>query len=195
VFPEVQAARTQARRERKPMTVTATESTSLIAFTLPSTPYSVRIARFYVRATLNYHDLDDFGADAETVTAELVTNAITHAGTPNFGVELMRLQGSGTLAVAVVVTDSSPLPPVLRDAQDDAEHGRGLQMVAALSAGWSWTPDDIGKAVFAILMHKGQPVEAISDQRILSGVDADYSTWPHHGGKALARPGKGNRRP
>jgi len=176
------------------MTATATESTSLIAFTLPSTPYSVRMARFYVRAALSYHDLDDFGADAEGVASELVTNAITHAGAPNFGVELMRIQGSGTLAVAVVVTDSSPLPPVLRDPQHYAEHGRGLHMVAALSAGWNWTPDDAGKAVFAILTRKGQPVEAISDQPMLSDIDAGYSPSPRSGGKAVPCPEKGNRR-
>jgi anti-sigma regulatory factor (Ser/Thr protein kinase) len=154
-LPCVQAAITQARRERKPMTATATKTTSLIAFKLPSTPYSVKMARFYVRAALSYHDLSDFGADAETVASELATNAITHAGPPSFGVELMRMEVPGVLAVAVVVTDSSPHPPVMRDAQDDAEHGRGLQMVAALSAGWSWTPDYAGKAVFAILMRKG----------------------------------------
>lgn len=151
----MQAAITQARRERKPMTATATETTSLIAFTLPSTPYSVKMARFYVRAALSYHDLGYFGEDAAAVASELVANAVTHAGAPSFGVELMRMEASEVLAVAVVVTDSSPHPPVMRDAQDDAEHGRGLHMVAALSAGWSWTPDDVGKAVFAILMRKG----------------------------------------
>jgi anti-sigma regulatory factor (Ser/Thr protein kinase) len=101
VLPYAQAAITQARRERKPMTATATETTSIIAFTLPSTPYSVRIARFYVRAALTYHDLGDYTRDAETVTCELVTNAITHAGTPSIGLELMRLEGSGALAIVV----------------------------------------------------------------------------------------------
>jgi len=42
------------------MTATATETTSLIAFTLPGTPCSVRMARFYVRAALNYHDLGSY---------------------------------------------------------------------------------------------------------------------------------------
>jgi anti-sigma regulatory factor (Ser/Thr protein kinase) len=152
-LPPVQAAITQARRERKPMTATATKTTSLIAFTLPSTPYSVQMARFYVRAALSYHDLGDYAGDAEAVTSELVTNAITHAGTPSIGLELMRLEGSG--ALAVVVTDPSPHPPVMRDAQDSTEHGRGLRIVAALSARWGWTPQDTGKAVYAILTREG----------------------------------------
>jgi anti-sigma regulatory factor (Ser/Thr protein kinase) len=136
------------------MTATATETTSLIAFILPGVPCSVRMARFYVRAALSYHELGDFGADAEAVASELVTNAITHADAPSIGVELVRMEGSGALAVGVAVTDSSPLPPVLRDPQHDAEHGRGLNLVAALSAGWSWAPCGTGKAVYAILMRK-----------------------------------------
>ena len=47
------------------MAIAATETTSLIAFTLPSTPYSVQMARFYVRAALSYHDLGDYAEDAE----------------------------------------------------------------------------------------------------------------------------------
>jgi hypothetical protein len=52
------------------MTATATQTTSLIAFTLPGTPCSVRMARFYVRAALRYHDLSEFGQDAVTVASD-----------------------------------------------------------------------------------------------------------------------------
>jgi anti-sigma regulatory factor (Ser/Thr protein kinase) len=145
----MQAATTQARRERKTMAIAATESTSLIAFTLPSTPYSVRMARFCVRAALGCHGLGDYTEDIETVTSELVSNAITHAGARPLGLELLRLEdGSG--AVVVVVTDSCPLPPVKRDPTGTAEHGRGLLVVEALSAQWAWSARDPGKAVFAI---------------------------------------------
>lgn len=129
--------------------ITATETTSLIAFTLPSTPYSVQMARFYVRAALNYHDLGDYADDAETVTSELVTNAVTHAGAQAVGLELSRLQGTG--AIVIVVTDPCPLPPVRREAAEDAEHWRGLHLVEALSARWGWRPQDPGKSVYAIL--------------------------------------------
>ena len=134
------------------MTATATETTSLITFMLPSTPYSVQIARFYVRAALRYHDLGDYAQDAQAVASELVTNAVTHAGAPSIGLELTRIESSGALAVVVAVTDSSPLPPVMRAVPDDAEHGRGLHIVAALSAAWAWAPHGTGKGVYAILM-------------------------------------------
>ena len=131
------------------MAIAAPETTSLIAFTLPSTPYSVQMARFYIRAALAYHELGEYAEHAEAVTSELVTNAIEHAGALKFGLEVMRLAGSG--AVAVIVTDPSPDPPVKRDPAVDTEHGRGLHIVEALSMRWGWQPRDPGKAVYAIL--------------------------------------------
>ena len=133
--------------------IAATETTSLVAFMLPSTPYSVQMARFYVRAALSYHDLGDYAEDAEMVTSEIMTNAVEHAGAQTIGLELTRLEGS--TAVAIVITDPSPLPPVKRDLEDDVEHGRGLHIVAALSARWGWRPQGAGKAVFAILTREG----------------------------------------
>jgi anti-sigma regulatory factor (Ser/Thr protein kinase) len=131
------------------MATAATETTSLVAFTLPSTPYSVRMARFYIRAALSYHALGDYAEDAEMVASELITNAITHAGAPSVGLELTCLEGTRTLAI--VVTDPSPVPPVKRDPAAGAAHGRGLHVVDALSARWGWRPRHPGKAVYAIL--------------------------------------------
>jgi anti-sigma regulatory factor (Ser/Thr protein kinase) len=77
------------------MATTPTETTPLIAFTLPSTPYSVQMARFYVRATLSYHDLRGYAEDAEILTSEIMTNAIEHAGAQTIGLELTSLDCSG----------------------------------------------------------------------------------------------------
>jgi anti-sigma regulatory factor (Ser/Thr protein kinase) len=135
------------------MAIAAEQSTSLAAFTLPGTTYSAAMARFYVRAALGYHELGDFTEDVETVTSELVSNAIAHASARAFDLELLRLDGSGT--VAVVVTDPCPLPSVKRHPAAGAEHGRGLLVEEALSARWGWTPRDPGKAVFAIFTREG----------------------------------------
>ena len=135
------------------MATTAPEVTSLAAFTLPGTPYSVQMARFYVRAALGYHDLDDYAVNVEMVTSELVTNAIAHASAQAINLELIRLEGPGE--VVVVVTDSSPRPPVKLDPGADAQHGRGLHVVEALSVRWGWTSQDPGKAVFAVFTREG----------------------------------------
>jgi anti-sigma regulatory factor (Ser/Thr protein kinase) len=131
------------------MAIAATETTSLVAFTLPSTPYSVRMARFYIRAALSYHALGDYAEDAEMVASELITNALTHAGAPAIGLELTCLEG--TRALAIVVTDPCQVPPIKRHPAADTEHGRGLHVVEALSARWGWQPRHPGKAVYAIL--------------------------------------------
>jgi anti-sigma regulatory factor (Ser/Thr protein kinase) len=135
------------------LAIAAEQSTSLVASTLPGTPYSAAMARSYVRAALGHHNLGDFTEDVETVTSELVTNAIAHASAQAFDLELLRLDSSG--AVMVVVTDPCPLPPVKRHPAAGAERGRGLLVVEALSARWGWRPRDPGKAVFAIFTREG----------------------------------------
>ena len=73
------------------MVIAAAESKSLVAVTLPGTPYSVQMARFYVRAALGCHDLGGYAEDVETVTSELVSNAVTHTGARAFGLEAAAL--------------------------------------------------------------------------------------------------------
>jgi anti-sigma regulatory factor (Ser/Thr protein kinase) len=128
--------------------IAAAMSTPLAAFTLPADPQSAAAARVHVRAALNRHGLADYCADAEVIASELVTNAITHAGPPACRLELVRLPGG---AVAVIVADSSTRLPVQCDAAEFAEHGRGLRLVAALSARWGCTAHENGKSVYAVL--------------------------------------------
>lgn len=114
------------------MATSATQTMSLIAVTLPSTRYSAWMARFYTRAALNEHRLTDYTEDATEVVSELVTNAIVHTDTQAVGLELGHMQVPA--ALAIVVTDTSPEPPVKRDLSEAAESGRGLCLVEALSA-------------------------------------------------------------
>jgi len=125
------------------MTIADTETMSLIAFTMPGTPCSVRMARFYVRTTLAFHDLGDYADDAETVTSELVSNAIKHASAARFELEIVRLEGFR--AVAVIVTDPSSQPPVKRHVDEFSTHGRGLVVVDALSFHLGWRPNAYAK--------------------------------------------------
>ena len=148
------------------MSIAAAEPTSLVAFTLPGTPYSVRMARFYVRAALRHHNLGDHAENAQAITSELVTNAISHTGADAVGLELILLKGSG--AIAIVVTDPCPLPPVMNDPAEDSEHGRGLRLVDALSACWGWKPRDSGKAVYAILTGETSKAGPIAATALIS---------------------------
>ena len=124
----------------------------LIAFVLPSIPESVRIARLRIRVALGFHRLGEYADDAETITSELVTNAIQHAcgdGPETVGVILVRMRNPE--GVTVVVTDSSPEGPVRREPSDHGDRGRGLLVVDELSVCWGWNLGDSGKAVYAVL--------------------------------------------
>ena len=85
------------------MTGTAAETGQrLIAFALPSTPESVPMARFHVRAVLGFHRLGEYADDAAAITSELVTNAIQHVcgdGTETIGVTLSRVRDPEAVVV------------------------------------------------------------------------------------------------
>jgi anti-sigma regulatory factor (Ser/Thr protein kinase) len=127
----------------------------LIAFVLPSRPESVWMARFHVRAMLGFHALGEYADDAETITSELVTNAVQHVcdnGAETIEVTLTRAWNPA--AVTIAVSDSSPEGPIRRDASADSLQGRGLQIVEALSARWGWHWEEGGKTIFATLVRE-----------------------------------------
>jgi len=134
------------------MASTAAEPEIMISFVLLRDPGQVAMTRCLIRAALEHRELGTYADDTATIASELVTNAIQHATTgiaDKIGVTLMRVWDGE--AVAVVVTDPSPVPPVRRDATAADEHGRGLRLVEALAAHWAWNPEDAGKAVYAIV--------------------------------------------
>jgi len=99
-------------------------------------------------------DLDLHGVDPETidqvtlVASELVGNAVRHAGVD----EGAELDVSWTLvndAVIVAVEDPSGEPPIVRTATPDAQSGRGLRIIEALTAEWGYEPTPRGKRVWA----------------------------------------------
>jgi hypothetical protein len=54
--------------------------------------------------------------------------------------------------ILILVWDASPQPPALTGVTDEAEHGRGLILVEAVSEQWGWysREDCDGKFVWAI---------------------------------------------
>jgi anti-sigma regulatory factor (Ser/Thr protein kinase) len=120
---------------------------------------AVPSARLHARHVLREWGLAALNDDAELVVSELVTNgvqasrAMTHAA--------IRLWlASDRAQVVVCVWDASPQPPVRMDAAGDAEHGRGLLLVEAVSEQWGWFPAERaspwagchhGKAVWAVV--------------------------------------------
>jgi anti-sigma regulatory factor (Ser/Thr protein kinase) len=106
---------------------------------------AVPSARLHARHVLCEWGLAAAGDAAELVVSELVTNgvqasrAMTHAA--------IRLWlASDRAQVVICVWDASPQPPVRMDPAEDAEHGRGLLLVEAVSKQWGWFPAEPGAA-------------------------------------------------
>ncbi|MFJ2745409.1 ATP-binding protein [Streptomyces sp. NPDC087440] len=125
------------------------------AMAFPAVPESVRRAREAAARMLAAWRIPRAVDTALLVVSELMTNAVQHT----FGqaAELVLTHGSGLLLVEVRDTSSCPPAPVR--SVGDAESGRGLHLVHALSTDWGWMPlGTDGKSVWALL-----PVRAAED--------------------------------
>src|SRR5215469_2601979 len=114
---------------------------------LTAGPAAAGEARKQVREAIGAWDIP-VDPDLEILlTSELVTNAIRHEVT---GIVTLAITCScGQLRVDV--HDTSRALPMLIDAAADTETGRGLMLVATLSAEWGFYRTPAGKAVYFTL--------------------------------------------
>jgi anti-sigma regulatory factor (Ser/Thr protein kinase) len=121
---------------------------------LGALPTAVPCARLHTRHLLWEWGLNGLAADAELLVSELVPNAVkAAAGQQQAAIRLQ--QSSDKTCVRVDVWDADLHPPESKDAAPDLqeEGGRGLFLVAALSARWDWYPTEQppGKVVWCEL--------------------------------------------
>ncbi len=109
---------------------------------LSSHPTSAVAARRFVGQVLEGWECADVDA-ALVCTDELVTNAIVHVCS-DIDVVVRRRGG----VIRVEVYDRSIRPPLRQVHPVDAERGRGLAIVEALSSRWGVTPTSTGKLVW-----------------------------------------------
>jgi len=120
---------------------------------LPAGPAAPAQARRQVQAAISAWDLPVDPDVAVLLTSELVTNAVRQqAGQPI----LLTITGTGG-QLRVDVHDTSRARPVPADAPADAEAGRGLMLVARLSAAWGYHQTPAGKAVYFTLAAPATP--------------------------------------
>jgi anti-sigma regulatory factor (Ser/Thr protein kinase) len=126
---------------------------------LPTTPFC---ARRQTRAVLEAWLLPSDSIDtAELLVSELVTNATKFSSETQAPERYLDLEKAERICLTlrllrdrliIEVTDSDPSPPVLTEAGLDAEGGRGLMLVDALSKEWSFfSPPTGGKTVYCVL--------------------------------------------
>ncbi len=139
------------------------EGTRSARVVLDDDPRSAGAARRFLRdflaeaASVGTHVPDDLAATAELCLSELVTNAIIHAG----GRSELRATLDGSLTV-LVRDHGGPAPDAAPDADPDPlrVHGRGLQLVEALSDRWGSEHDAVGTSVWFALELGSAPREA-----------------------------------
>jgi anti-sigma regulatory factor (Ser/Thr protein kinase) len=126
---------------------------------LPTAPFW---ARCHTKAALHaWRQWPETIETAELLVSELVTNAINASGllmgqlrysdlmnVERISLTLRHLPGR----IVVEVSDNNPNPPVVADAGTDAEDGRGLMLVQALSKEWGhFFPPAGGKRVYCVI--------------------------------------------
>jgi serine phosphatase RsbU (regulator of sigma subunit)/anti-sigma regulatory factor (Ser/Thr protein kinase) len=114
---------------------------------------SVGRVRRFVRTFLQEGGLDGMAGDLEVMVSELATNALVHADS---AVEVSVREYRDRIHLEVRDTDiRPPVPaPVMGDEVTNAtaEHGRGLNIVDALSTSWGTSPNGRGKSVWVDLL-------------------------------------------
>jgi len=129
---------------------------------LAALPSAAFWARRYAEAALRAWCLREEDIEtAQLLVSELVTNAIKFTGSALAHVvysglaearpiSLILRHRSDTLIIEVC--DSDPTPPILTEVSSEAESGRGLMLVRALSKEWNYyLPPSGGKTVYCVI--------------------------------------------
>jgi anti-sigma regulatory factor (Ser/Thr protein kinase) len=129
-------------------------------------------ARSLTRSILGHWAMAaDIISTAELLVSELVTNSVKFT-TPMSQPALIPRAEIVTLTltklprrIVIEVADPDSNPPLLADADTDAESGRGLQLVQAFSKEWSYLlPPSGGKIVYCII-DVGDQAEPVTPAR------------------------------
>ena len=127
---------------------------------LPTSPFW---ARRYTRSFLaSCHGISQGKAEtAELIVSELITNAVRFSGDPARTLRYSERANAGLISLSlrhfpqrllIEVYDTDSSPPILFHAGPDAENGRGLMLIDALTEKWSYFfPPGGGKVVYCFL--------------------------------------------
>ena len=128
--------RSDTRTVSGPGAVTALHRTSFLEFA--PLPGAIPCARLHAVAVLQEWGLRDLADDAALIVSELMTNAAeASVALPERPPITLRLLASEA-SLIIEAWDHSPRGLEPREPDADAECGRGLTVVAALSDRWGW---------------------------------------------------------
>ena len=111
--------------------------------TFPCEPSTAEIGRKLVRDVLGVWRLDGHADRAALIVTELIANASRHTPCPEIRLTVGRPSAT-RLRVGVVDWEPSRLP-ILSQAADDEESGRGLLLVDAVADRWGYDLHGLGR--------------------------------------------------
>jgi anti-sigma regulatory factor (Ser/Thr protein kinase) len=155
-----------------------------LADTVPS-------ARAYLRQLLSSWGRTELSQDAGVVVSELVTNSVAASvGRRPSSAPVLVWLGSDGHCLLLSVADASPLPPVRLNLRPDAEGGRGLALVEALTNRWGWYPAGVAGLRKFVWAEWRLPDRSRShDVSGLTDVELERTGRDIRASLALARPG------
>ncbi len=118
---------------------------------LGALPGAVPCARLHAKLLMSEWGVEELSDNVEIVTTELVSNAIAASQSERHLLPVRLWLFTDKSRVLIAVWDTSVQPPVPIDADTDAESGRGLLLIEAVTEEWGWYPTERagGKMVWA----------------------------------------------
>jgi anti-sigma regulatory factor (Ser/Thr protein kinase) len=122
------------------------QSTPRAELELPVSREAPGLAREFLRGSTCVEHHSEVVDDAVLLVSELVTNSVLHGGPP-----VVVAVDCDEATLQVRVRDGSPALPTPRDAAQGDEGGRGLALVAQMSADWGVDTEDDAKHVWFVI--------------------------------------------
>jgi len=122
------------------------QSTPRAELELPVSREAPALAREFLRGSTCAEHHSEVVDDAVLLVSELVTNSVLHGGPP-----VVVAVDCDESTLQVRVRDGSPDLPAPRDAAHGDENGRGLALVAEMSADWGVDTEKDGKHVWFVI--------------------------------------------
>ena len=113
---------------------------------LPVSREAPALARDFLRGSTCVEHHSEVVDDAVLLVSELVTNSVLHGGPP-----VVVAVDCDEATLQVRVRDGSPMLPAPRDAASGDENGRGLALVAEMSADWGVDTEEDRKHVWFVI--------------------------------------------
>jgi anti-sigma regulatory factor (Ser/Thr protein kinase) len=122
------------------------QSTPRAEVELPVSREAPALAREFLRGSTCAEHHSEVVDDAVLLVSELVTNSVLHGGPP-----VVVAVDCDEATLQVRVRDGSPAMPAPRNAAQGDENGRGLALVAEMSADWGVDTEGDGKHVWFVI--------------------------------------------